>query len=1106
MPDLADRIVDYLLQHGPSKAQQIADALDAERSAIHNTLQRTLSGRVRQGNDYAWTLTDAAAAQGKSKASSWSTHSNLLGYYLDCLSIDDDGGVQVFADSTFDLDYVELESWPLDHATAFEPSEALRKLIARQRQSSRNKVLWLGYPVRLHRAQNKRGWKGTFLQPVILWPQDTDAADLAFLPEPLLNTRAMAWSGRSENRLEEAINLSDELGLDSPDLPPLDEIAARLWSLRPSWPWKDALDPMVLRSAGELRRVGESGIYNAAVVVMTERSVFTAGLERELALLRTIPDAEIASSSLGSFLGASRAAEVIDGLMLEPAPLNTEQRTAVRQALTEPLTIITGPPGTGKSQVVTALLVNAAWRGLRVLFASKNNQAVDVVMERVNALSSRPTIMRLGARTLQQQLAQHITTILTGQPTDADRQNYRQALLDLSRENEAIEGLAAEVHELIELRNRVDRREQEAEGARSILPPDVFRSADALAISTLESCTATLQQALLHSDRSLASFPERLLWPVLEGKRRLALARALEGTQARLSALGLGAGDAVAPAKVLAAAQRFLDAISTSSTYQAALNELSGRVSIGELSAAMADHNRTLARVSAEAWKCWTILLPDRLNDADRSALADYAAILRTISKAEEEGGRVAKEIWRRYYELSAKTTKALPSWAVTSLSVRGRVPFASAGFDLVIIDEASQCDIASALPLLFRAKRAVVIGDPQQLRHISRMSEQRDQALMVKRGVHDRPGPLWSYRASSLFDLAAGRARSSDLVVLRDHHRSHEHIIGFSNSFFYGGALRVATDYRRLKRPDGPAVRWVNVVGEVLRPAAGGAVNRTEAEAVVAELRRLAVTQRFSGEIGVVTPFRAQANLIEEIVRRDDGLSGVLASRNFISETAHRFQGDERDLILFSPVVSRNTPESAVGFLGSQGNLFNVGITRARGALVVVGDVAACRSSEVAYLSAFALYVEGINSAKSSSGAGSEAANAGRHYPEVANPEQVSDWERGFYAALFDAGLRPIPQFPVDQYRLDLALIRPNGRRLDIEIDGERYHRDWDGELVRRDQLRNLRLIEMGWDVLRLWVYEVRDHLPECIDRVRAWVEAADNAPGILGAGGPPH
>ena len=109
------------------------------------------------------------------------------------------------------------------------------------------------------------------------------------------------------------------------------------------------------------------------------------------------------------------------------------------------------------------------------------------------------------------------------------------------------------------------------------------------------------------------------------------------------------------------------------------------------------------------------------------------------------------------------------------------------------------------------------------------------------------------------------------------------------------------------------------------------------------------------------------------------------------------------------------------------------------------------------------------------------------RLYPKVANPEQVSDWERLFYTALFDQGIRTIPQYPVDKYKLDLAIVDGN-RMLDIEIDGEMYHKDWNGELSYRDQLRNQRLFELGWDVKRFWVYQIRDDLQSCIDQIKDW------------------
>jgi very-short-patch-repair endonuclease len=60
--------------------------------------------------------------------------------------------------------------------------------------------------------------------------------------------------------------------------------------------------------------------------------------------------------------------------------------------------------------------------------------------------------------------------------------------------------------------------------------------------------------------------------------------------------------------------------------------------------------------------------------------------------------------------------------------------------------------------------------------------------------------------------------------------------------------------------------------------------------------------------------------------------------------------------------------------------------------------------------------------------------------------------------------------------------------RMLNVEVDGEKYHRNWDGELCRRDQIRNQRLFELGWDVMRFWVYQVRDDLDNCVRRVNSW------------------
>jgi hypothetical protein len=232
---------------------------------------------------------------------------------------------------------------------------------------------------------------------------------------------------------EETAALIDELGLNVPtvDLPECDEVVERLVRIRPDWDWKEALDPTDCLGSTPLSELTEAGIYNRAIVVPGERSPFTQGLETELKALGEMPDAKLRGTALGRWLdGAIEPMTADDGHepLIEVLPMNTEQRAAVRAALSSPHTVVTGPPGTGKSQVVTNLLANAAWRGMKVLFASKNNKAVDVVEARVNGLGNRPVLIRLGSKEYQTKLAVYLTQMLAGNPGAEESLAYDESL------------------------------------------------------------------------------------------------------------------------------------------------------------------------------------------------------------------------------------------------------------------------------------------------------------------------------------------------------------------------------------------------------------------------------------------------------------------------------------------------------------------------------------------------------------------------------------------------------------------------------------------------------------------------------------------------------
>lgn len=245
------------------------------------------------------------------------------------------------------------------------------------------------------------------------------------------------------------------------------------------------------------------------------------------------------------------------------------------------------------------------------------------------------------------------------------------------------------------------------------------------------------------------------------------------------------------------------------------------------------------------------------------------------------------------------------------------------------------------------------------------------------------------------------------------------------------------------------------------------------EAQAVVSALRDLLIQRRYEGSVGVVSPFRAQAQLLQALVARDSGLTAAASRCELLVDTVHRFQGDERDVMFFSPVISAEVPAGALSFLRSNGNLFNVAITRARGLLHVVGDRSAAISSGVDYLADFATYVSTLD-AQPRRPPSPQPAECGPAYPAVSRPKP---YPTGSATCNCTKQGYARSTYSIEQYDLDFALFAGD-KRLNIEVDGEHYHSTWTGELCLRDQLRNQRLIELGWEVKRFWVYEIRDGL----------------------------
>ena len=1029
-----------------------------------------------------------------------SPHSRITRYYLACLAADDDSGLSLVRrdDSP---DYTVANASTLEEVLSEElPSPNASRSDHRQR--------FIGYLTFV--GPSAGGLGGVRVEPILLFEVSDDGS---VDPFPFINPAFVKryTMGAEGDHIRDTLDLQAEIGLADPDTPsPIVDVVRRLHQARSDWPWREPPETDAL-GVGPIGRTAD-GIYNRAVICTVERSQFTRGLENELNELARKSPTEVADTALAAWVdGVPRytntATKAPD--LLEPLPLNREQREAVQRALTERLTVITGPPGTGKSQVVTALLINAVVRGQRVLFASKNNRAVDVVEERLNGFGSRPILLRLGSDDHRQRLAEHLDALRGGRATTDDVGAYKLQTEHHARLLELLSEHSQRLEYTVALRNQTDRLEREVEKARDTMAAEEFAAIQGIPSPEMDAlCAAgeSVQAALVRGDRTAAGVMARLFWPLIGSSRIKALGVAIDEfrralhTHALAELPPLGSQDFQTLAAYARSALMRLKAIVKARDYFAVLAELRKAPPLELIARETLELRQRITANSVDLWRSWVRTQPSRLTEHDRRALADFSAVLRLIVGANEANERLRADVFSRYYRLFDQVSGFLPAWAVTALSARGRLPLASGAFDLLVIDEASQCDIASALPLLYRCKRAVIIGDPMQLRHISAVPEALDLQKLQAHGLTD-DYLSWSYTAHSLYDLASSLADAEGVVQLRDHHRSHPDIIGFSNLQFYESTLRIATRLNSLSPvwENPPFVRWLNIAGRASRPSGGSLVNEAEARAVVEELRKL-MQSSYSGSVGVVTPFREQANSIRRFLASDIALQGWASAHDCIMETAHRYQGDERDAIIFSPVISRGTPDSSLRFLSKNGHLFNVAITRARATLIVVGDKTAAKRSEVRYLADFADYVDRANGSHAEAAGlpvrGLSMASPCAGYPPVHNSDQVSEWECILYRALCASGLQPLPQYTVDRYDLDLALFaegrKGEERRLDIEVDGQRYHQDWDGELIRSDQLRNERLIELGWDVMRFWVYEVRDNLDDCVARVKEWITGA--------------
>lgn len=295
----------------------------------------------------------------------------------------------------------------------------------------------------------------------------------------------------------------------------------------------------------------------------------------------------------------------------------------------------------------------------------------------------------------------------------------------------------------------------------------------------------------------------------------------------------------------------------------------------------------------------------------DGRDFVDFVAIL---NESDQERQISAFNDYVGKTENVKKLQKVFPIIITTCISAH-RLGEPETMFDMVIIDEASQCNTAVSMVPILRGENLMLVGDPQQLSPVILLDELANQQLRRKYQIADE----YDYRKNSVYKTFLACDSVSDEVLLHNHYRCNKKIIDFNNRKYYNSRLNIYTDSNEEK----PLV-YIDV-----HNSAADIKNTAPAE--VDEIIKYACMNQ-DKSIGVITPFVNQKKLIEEAMEREK-------LQNVACGTVHAFQGDEKDVILFSTAITDRTQSGTYEWLKNNKELINVATSRAKDKLILLSD-----------------------------------------------------------------------------------------------------------------------------------------------------------------------
>jgi superfamily I DNA and/or RNA helicase len=483
-----------------------------------------------------------------------------------------------------------------------------------------------------------------------------------------------------------------------------------------------------------------------------------------------------------------------------PFGFNVSQKEAVNKAFLSPLSVIEGPPGTGKTQTILNIIANAVMNGQSVAVVSSNNSATKNVYEKLQKNGIEFISALLGNSNNKKEFIDSQTDI-------PDLWQFN--LLDKEKSNikHTCENLFNQLSEYLLQKNELALLKQELDCLTTEYKHFQDENKIENDIVFLKSTTSDNLLALWVATENQALTNKKLTW------WRKLLYRFRYGKKEK-TLFDISTEKAIL--------------ICQSNYYLVKIDELKKRQNSLEISLNRFSFDNKMKEYSQLSMQLFKSELYKKYNRNKR----EKYEITQLRSKSE----RFLKD-----YPVIMSTTYSLRRSLAEEIT-----------YDFVIIDESSQVDLATGALALSCAKRAVIVGDLKQLPNVvdDRMKEKTDAVF----DNFSLPEPC-RYSNHSLLASIMEIFPYIPKTLLREHYRCHPKIIEFCNQKFYDNQLIIHTESKSEREP---LIVYKTTAGNHARER----TNQRQIDMIIKEI--IPNEKLEGIDLGIVTPYRNQTNALQ--------------------------------------------------------------------------------------------------------------------------------------------------------------------------------------------------------------------------------------------------